>query len=279
VSPGCVQQNGRCADRFAGLLDPAMKTLLIYDDVVALNREQHRTLKLMPPGQPFAFARETNSVLIAASELPVAALDFPCVFIEAADGHSLAALVGLRDHENLFVQPDGSWARGCYLPAFFRRYPFVLAEAGAADDASFTVCLDRACPGLNADHGEALFDADGRETPWLEEIKRFLLGFRQEMGNSRDFAIHLAALGLLQDGVIEYTLDGQKSSLRGFKTVNEAKLRALDAGTLHHLAARGWLGWAYAHLLSIQQVQRLALRLDERRALDAAERDAAASTH
>lgn len=136
--------------------------------------------------------------------------------------------MGLRDHENLFVQPDGGWARGCYLPAFLRRYPFVLAEAGG-DGTRFTVCLDRACPGLNTDRGEALFDAEGRETPWLEEIKRFLLGFRQEMGASRNFANHLAALDLLQDGVIEYKLDGQTNTLRGFKTVNETKLHALDA--------------------------------------------------
>ncbi|MCE4555481.1 SapC family protein [Pelomonas cellulosilytica] len=254
-----------------------MKTLLIYDDLVALNRDQHRHLKLAPPSQPFAFARGTNSVLIAASELPLAALDFPCVFVEAADGHSLAALVGLRDHENLFVQPDGHWARGSYLPAFFRRYPFVLAEAEGSD--TFTVCLDRASPGLGTDQGQALFDDDGGETPWLEEVKRFLLNFRQEMQVSRDFANHLAALELLQDGVIEYTLDGEKSTLRGFKTVNEAKLRSLDAAALQDLAARGWLGWAYAHLLSIQQVQRLALRLDERRTLDKAERDAAPATH
>ena len=256
---------------------PAMKTLLIYDDLVALNREQHRHLKLAPPTRPFAFARETNSVPIAASELPAAVLDFPCVFVEGADGHSIAALVGLRDHENLFVRPDGHWARGAYLPAFFRRYPFVLAEA--AGDPTYTVCLDRACPGLNTEKGEALFGAEGQETPWLEEIKRFLLSFRQEMAVSRDFANQMAALELLQDGAIEYVLDGQKVALRGFKTINEAKLRTLGAATRHDLATKGWLGWAYAQLLSIQQVQRLALRLDDRRALDTAERNAAGSTH
>jgi hypothetical protein len=256
---------------------PAMKTLLIYDDLVALNREQHRQLKLAPPARPFAFARGTNSVPLASSELSAAVLDCPCVFVEGPDGHSVVALVGLRDHENLFVQPDGSWARGAYLPAFFRRYPFVLAEA--AGDPTFTVCLDRACPGLNTEQGEALFDADGQETPWLEEIKRFLLGFRQEMVVSRDFANQMAALELLQDGVIEYTLDGQKTALRGFKTINEAKLRTLGPATRHDLAIKGWLGWAYAHLLSIQQVQRLATRLDDRRALDTAERQAAGSTH
>ena len=270
---GRFQQN----QPFPSLPTAAMKTLLIYDDLVSLNRDQHRNLKLAPADSQFAFARGTNSVLIAAGELPLAALDFPCVFVEAEGGHSLAALVGLRDHENLFVQPDGAWARGAYLPAFFRRYPFVLAEAEGDD--TLTVCLDRAYAGLNTEKGEALFDEQGQETPWLEEIKRFLLSFRQEMQASRDFANHLAALELLQEGVIEYALDSEKSTLRGFKTVNETKLRALDAAALKDLADRGWLGWVFAHLLSVQQVQRLALRLDERRRVDSAERDAAPAMH
>ncbi|MBC7728615.1 MAG: SapC family protein [Microbacteriaceae bacterium] len=243
-----------------------MKTLLIYEDLVSLNRDQHRGLKLSTTEDKFAFARETNSVPLAASELPQAALDFPCVFIAAEGGHSLAALVGLRDHENLFVQFDGNWAQGSYLPAFFRRYPFVLAETEG--DPTYTVCLDRAHPGLNTANGEALFDAEGRETPWLEEIKRFLVAFRQEMSVSREFANHLAALALLEDGVIEYTLNGEKSNLRGVKTVNEGKLRALPAETLQDLAQKGWLGLVYAHLLSLKQVHRLVLRLDERQAHD-----------
>lgn len=254
-----------------------MKTLLIYDDLVSLNRDHHRQLKLAPTQAQFAFARETNSVLIAASELPLAALDFPCVFIQAEGGHSLAALVGLRDHENLFVGSDGGWAPGSYLPAFFRRYPFVLAETEG--DPTFTVCLDRAHPGFNTEQGQALFEADGKETAWLEDVKRFLVNFRQEMTATRDFANHLAALELLEDGAVEYVLDGEKSTLRGFRTVNEGKLRALDAATLQDLSARGWLGLVYAHLLSVNQVQKLALRLDARRAADTRERDAAAATH
>jgi len=254
-----------------------MKTQLIYDDLVSLNRDQHRELKLSTTEAKFAFASETNSVLIAASELPQAALDFPCVFIAADGGHSVAALIGLRDHENLFVQPDGNWAKGSYLPAFFRRYPFVLAETEGV--STYTVCLDCAYSGLNTETGQALFDAEGRETPWLEEIKRFLVTFRQEMTVSRDFANHLAALDLLEDGVIEYTLHGEKNNLRGFKTVNEGKLRALPAATLQDLAQKGWLGLVYAHLLSINQVQRLALRLDDRHAHDRTEAEAAVVKH
>lgn len=256
-----------------------MKTLLIYDDLVKLDREQHRHLKLAPSAGKFGFARGTNSVLIAGTELSQAALDFPCVFVEAPGGYSLAALVGLRDHENLFVQPDGGWAAGSYLPAFFRRYPFVLAESESESDPRLTLCLDRAYPGLNTDKGEALFDAAGMETPWLEQIKQFLLNFRQDMRATREFANHLAALDLLQDGAIDYVKDGHKSSLRGFRTVSEQRLRALGAGQLHELSTRGWLGWVFAHLLSINQVQRLALRLEERHRQDSAERDAAQAMH
>jgi hypothetical protein len=99
------------------------KTLLIYDKLVSLNREHHRGLRLASAQASFAFARETNSVPLAASELPQAALDFPCVFIQTDGGHSLAALVGLRDHDNLFVEPDDGWARGAYLPAFSGAIP------------------------------------------------------------------------------------------------------------------------------------------------------------
>jgi hypothetical protein len=139
----------------------------------------------------------------------------------------------------------------------------VLAEAPG--DSTYTVCVDLAHPGLNTDKGQALLDSDGKETPWLDEIKQFLLRFRQDMMASREFADHLAALELLEDGAIEYTLDGARHTLNGFRTVNESKLRALDAATLKALADKGWLGLIYAHLLSVNQVQRLAQRLDRRR--------------
>jgi hypothetical protein len=254
-----------------------MKTLLIYDDLVSLNREAHRELKLKPAADKFGFARETNSVLIAASELPQAALDFPCVFVSTETGVGLAAILGLQAHENLFVQPDGAWRQGAYLPAFIRRYPFVLAESEG--DSNFTVCLDRAYAGLNTQDGQALFEADGRETQWLEEIKQFLVAFRQEMVASRDLGQRLADLDLLEDRVIEYELMGERQTLRGFKTVNEAKLRSLPAEALEGLSAQGLLGLIYAHLLSLNQVQRLAVKLDERRSQAAAERESAAAVH
>ena len=67
--------------------------------------------------------------------------------------------------------------------------------------------------------------------------------------------------------------------MRGFKTVNEAKLRSLPAEALEGLSTQGWLGLIYAHLLSLNQVQRLAVKLDERRSQAAVERESAAAVH
>lgn len=240
-----------------------MKTLLIYERLVGLNRERHLKLKLKSSEQGHAFARATNSVLLAASELPQACPDYPCVFIEAADGHALAALVGLRDQENLFVDAQNEWQAGSYMPAFIRRYPFVLADSGVADE--FTVCIDESYPGLSegGEEGEALFDADGSDSAWLSHAKQFLLGFRAEMESSREFAQAMDELGLLVERVIEFSQDGQTRSLSGFKMIDEQKLLALPPDQVQALHQKGWLGLIYAHLISLAQVPRLAQRLEQ----------------
>ncbi len=236
-----------------------MKTLLIYEKLVSLHRDRHRQLRLKAGEQRFGFARETNSVLLAASELAQACLDYPCVFITTEQGHAMAALVGLRDKENLFVDPEGHWTPGSYVPAFIRRYPFVLAESGSA--GQYTVCVDESYAGLNESEGEALFDADGSDSSWLQQAKNFLLQFRQEMDASHQFAERLAALGLLAERQINFELQGRSFKLSGFKLIDEQKLLALPPDTVQELFAKGWLGLAYASLLSQAQVPRLAARL------------------
>ncbi len=51
------------------------------------------------------------------------------------------ALLGLRNTENLFVDNEGKWKEGIYIPAFFRRYPFVLAD-DQGEEGSYAVSVD-----------------------------------------------------------------------------------------------------------------------------------------
>ena len=239
-----------------------MTTLLMYENIVAVNREAHRHWRLRPDAQPMAFARQLNAVLLAGTELPLAALDYPCVFIEADQGVTMAAVVGLRENENLMVNVGGHWAPHSYVPAFVRRYPFVLATEPGQDD--MTVCLDEAFVGFNTEEGERLFDDEGRESPYFEQLKRFLLSYHQDMVLTTRFAARMVELDLLTPRSIDAELDGQPLSLNGFMAVDEARLRALSPELIHELFTSGAMGWIHAHLLSLNNVSRLGVRLGER---------------
>lgn len=239
-----------------------MTSMLIYEKPVGLNRERHRDLRVGPSAQRYAFARDTNSVLLAASELPQAGRHYPCVFVSTDEGPAMAALLGLRDRENLFVDAAGDWLGDNYVPAFIRRYPFVLAQTPSAQD--YTVCIDESYPGLNRVEGEPLFDADGSDSHWLGQAKRFLIQFRQEMEASRAFAQRLAELDLLVERVIDYPLGGRSARLSGLLVVDEHRLLALPAHEVEALFRPGWLGLVYAHLGSLGLLPRLAQRLSLR---------------
>lgn len=239
--------------------------MLFYERAVALNRERHQKLRLEPAAAHFAFAAKTNAILLASTELPEAARDYPIVFVGTAGGpFTLAALVGLRKDENLLVDSAGQWDANSYVPAFARRYPFVLAEG--EDKSILTVCVDETYPGLNEERGETLFDENGKETPYLKRVLDFLRAFHADMTRTRDFAARLNALGLLVSKVV--TIEQQRAGaterqvVEGLWIVDEDKLRGIDDARAVELFRNGYLGWIYAHLLSLGNVRRLAARLD-----------------
>jgi SapC len=236
-----------------------MKTMLLYEKLVPVNRDQHKSLRVKPSVKNLSFARDLNSMLLATTELPLAALDFPCVFVQSGEEHTLVSIVGLRDKENLFLDDAGRWEVGTYVPAFVRRYPFVLAEQN--DKTQLTVCLDEAFDGFNQTEGEALFDAEGKDTPYLQQLQKFLLDYHNDMQRTALFAKRLVELDLLVERNIDFTLGEQRLNMNGFKVVDEEKLRALKPEVVQELFTTGALGWIHAHLLSLNNVNKLGSRL------------------
>jgi hypothetical protein len=230
-----------------------------YRNVVPLNRDRHRKLKLRTDGL-MRFAARTHFVPIAAAEFFEAAREYPVVFAGSDDATPLA-IVGLRDGENLYVDEAGRWAAGAYVPAYVRRYPFILARTGQGP-SDYTVCLDEAYDGLSEADGTPLFDDEGKESELVSRIAGLLGDFLTETERTRRFVERLGTLELLtvqsmqvQDGA------GRVYALRDFRMVDEQKLRALDDGTLGELHRSGYLGCIYAHLVSLGNVPRLAARL------------------
>lgn len=237
-----------------------MAGTMFYERPVALNRERHARFKLAIAPNHCAFAARTNAVPITGTEFAEAARDYPLLFVRDDKGQfNAAALVGLRDNENLLVDEAGRWAAHTYVPAFVRRYPFVLSTEAGTD--RLTVCIDEAYPGLNENLGEPLFDSAGVETSYLKNMLEFLSLFNNEVQRTGLFANRLHELGLLVSKVVTAEREGHQQTLQGLWVVDEAKYRALDDGLVVELFRQGLVPWIEAHLLSLGNLNRLLSRL------------------
>jgi hypothetical protein len=235
-----------------------MTTMLIYDKIVPLNKERHKDLKLSIDN--LKFARGTHFVPMAAVELFHAARDLAVVFA-GSDGKNvgLIALLGVKEGENLFVDEDGKWDTETYLPAYFRRYPFVLAKG---DNDNFTVCFDESYEGFSAEKGKELFAEEGKPSELLNNMVGFLDGYSRDMDRTRQFVERLQELDLLVKRELRVAdKQGKSYFLRDLLLVDEEKLAKLDDATLGKLHRDGHLGWIYAHLVSVGNASRLALRI------------------
>lgn len=240
--------------------------MLLYNRIVPLNKDKHRFLRLKPAEGDATFAAPTHYVPLAATEFFQACRDYPLIFAGDTDGGPVA-LLGLRENENLFIADGGDWAPNTYVPAFIRRYPFVLAKGDERDN--FTVCFDEKYPAFNNDEGEALFDDNGDYTPFLSRIIDFLQRYRAEMLQTTAFVERLNELDLLVQRDLEVTTrSGERFALRGFRVVDEDRLRKLADGKVGELLREGYLGWIYAHLVSLNNLSRLPGRLPPSADLD-----------
>lgn len=242
-----------------------MAEVLFYERPVPLNRTQHKDLRLK--GIPnLKFAAAAHSVPLTGAEFPVAARDLPILFAgQTMEDAGPMALLGLRQNENLLVDENGQWAPGVYVPAFVRRYPFILAEKPVGTEGDdFTVFLDEAYPGFGSEEGERLFKEDGTDSEMLTNAVGFLGEFQQHVARTHWFMDQLRKHQLLEPRNIRLQKDGKSINLNGLFVVNEDKLRQLDEKTAHEFLKEGVLGWIYAHLLSLPNIDRLAQRLDLR---------------
>lgn len=247
-----------------------MASLLFYENPVALSKENHKNTKLNTQGNNFDFARNTNSVLLAGVEFTEAAKEYPIVFAQAGEATVPVALLGLRAVENLFVDADGSW-QARYIPAFVRRYPFVLGETGKEGERM--VCIDESFAGFSETEGEALFEND-QPTPVLKQAMEFLEEYQRQYVRTEQFVKRLLDNDLLKSLNAQVDLeDGNQFGLSGLMVVDEAKLLLMSDDEALAFFKSGELAWVYCHLMSLGCMSTLLDRLSKLRASGSADED------
>jgi hypothetical protein len=240
--------------------------VLFYERPVPLNREAHKDLRIKQ-NLNLAFSAKAHSTPLAAVEFPLAAHSFPILFAgDNPDDLNPIVLLGIRQNENLMVDEEGRWTPGAYIPAFIRRYPFVLAEReeGSEDGDNFAVFLDEAYEGFSTEEGNRLFNEDGSDTAVLQQAVGFLGEFQQHITRTREFMKRLKDLDLLIERNIEVRMPGKDTVINGLYVVDEQKLYGLDSDTLYALMQDGMLVWIFAHLFSLTQLEQLVQRMHER---------------
>lgn len=231
---------------------------LFYQRIAALSRQRHGKLRLRSRDR-YRFARGANAVVLTAVEFQRAMREYPIVFVTEDDAVMPVAVLGLRSEQNLFVSASGTWTAE-YVPAYVRRYPFILATVEGSDQV--TVCLDESYGELDGEEGERLFLDDGARSPFLEQAIQLLREYHMEFDRTRDFAERLSSFGLLEPLQANIRLDaGDRLSLGGFLAVKRERLAELAPEILAELVADGSLEAVYAHLGSLTNFGRLVDRL------------------
>jgi len=115
---------------------------------------------------------------ISHTEFQFAAREYPIVFTSGDEGKSFApvAVLGIAAGENLFVA-NAAWARGVYVPAYARRYPFCMAKVtlDQVEQKDRLICIEKA---FIDEQGEPMFDANGQPSAKWSDIERLLSNTR-----------------------------------------------------------------------------------------------------
>ena len=237
---------------------PQPQLPLFYKDLLPLNSRDHADWKAGTL-ESAAYLAATHAVPVTSDEFVDAQRDFPIVFT-AGESPLPIALFGLNEGVNTFVGDDMKINQLIYIPAYARRYPFILAklQPGAED---MSLCFD---PSANLigkmDEGLALFDGEGKPTEYTQGVLEFCRRFEEAGQRTKLFMDELGKLDILIDGEIAITRNDMPDTpfiYRGFRMVDEAKVRELPAAKLDELAKNGMLMLIYAHLFSLNLMRGL----------------------
>ncbi|MBE7219281.1 MAG: SapC family protein [Caulobacteraceae bacterium] len=234
----------------------------MYVQPEPLSLQLHGDLGVTSSETPFGFAATATAVPLQVTEFGPAALSFPIIF--AGEAKMPLAVMGVRDNENAFINEEGRFEPTAYIPAFVRRYPFVLADD--PQQQRLVVCIDRKAAFLTPEAPTKLF-ANGEATEYTKNAIQFCQDFEAERQRTDQFVNRLRELDLFEskqetfqprndDGSL-----GEAVQLADYFAVSEEKLNKLAPEVLVELRDTGALRQIYAHMTSLFGWERLVTRV------------------
>lgn len=233
---------------------------LFYKALEPLSSEAHAGYRLrVRDSAPFLVNQ--HAIPITTDEFAIAQRSLPIVFTQGPDPIPLA-LMGMNDGVNVFMGEDGKLlGEDVYVPAYARRYPFMLARLTQGSD-QMSLCFDPTSDTVVASgEGEPLF-TDGQPSTVTKDILAFAQSFEESGLRTQQFMRELLEMNLLMEGEVTIQEQGNDKPFvyRGFQMVNEEKLRDMRGDQLRKINQNGMLPLLYAHILSLSLMRDLFAR-------------------
>jgi hypothetical protein len=229
---------------------------LFYQDLMPLNSRDHAKWRNKPV-ETISWLAGQHAIPLTAEEFVQAQRDYPIVF-SAGDSPVPLALMGLNEGVNTFIDDEGRPIGDFYLPAYARRYPYMLARL-TPEAEELSLCFDPTADIIGAfDEGELLFAEDGQPAAPIQAALQFCEQFEQAGARTQAFMDELKKHDILMDGEVAITQSATPDKpyiYRGFRMVDEAKLRSLDAAVLKQWTESGLLALVFAQMFSLDRMR------------------------
>jgi len=229
---------------------------IFYQDLQPLSSSLHAGFRVHPSDKaPYLAA--ANAIPLTIDEFLIAQRHYPIVF-SSGDVPVPLALMGLNDGVNVFIDDEGKPHNPVYIPAYVRRYPYLLARLDQQAE-ELSLCFDPTSELVGeAGEGDALFENE-KPTEALTAILKFCEDFEIAAQRTNAFVKELQEMDLLIDGevTIQPGETAQPFLYRGFRMIDEEKMREMNGDQLRKINQNGILQLIHAHLFSLPQIRDL----------------------
>ena len=227
---------------------------LFYNGLEPLSSNVHGAFKTRS-ADTAPFLAQAHAVPITVDEFVSAQRYYPIVF-SVGDNPVPLALMGLNEGVNVFVDAQGKLLTETYVPAYIRRYPFMLARL-RPDADELSLCFDGQS-GLvgEFEEGQPLFN-EGAPSEATNAILKFCEEFELSAQRTNAFMKELKDADMLIDGEVSIQATGNEQPFiyRGFQMVGEEKIQELRGDALRKFNQNGILTLIMAHMFSLPQIR------------------------
>jgi hypothetical protein len=232
---------------------------LLYKELIPISQQEHGSWRYRT-ADTAKFLVHEHAVPVTVEEFSIVQRFYPIIF-SSGDQPVPLALMGLNEGVNTFIDDEGKLIGEVYVPAYIRRYPFLLAKL-RPDTDELSLCVDPTNETFGAyDDGDPVFDGD-QPSEATKNILTFCEQFEQAGQRTGAFMEELKALDILMEGEVSIQTDEATPPFvyRGFQMVNEEKLRDLRGDQLRKMSQSGMLPLIHAHLFSLSIMREIFAR-------------------